>query len=138
MSSSSVYIVCLPICLCVCLSSFFSLSSFFYLFSYLGQTRTYSNILNSIKLLVDQAVKMELETLIECPVQFQMVRGDFLGTCRTYSIAHRHEIIFAEFAFYFYFHFCWQNFVPFLIYFYFCQLFMQFNINLFFKLFSRC
>ena len=133
MSSSSVYLsVCLSVCLCVCLSSFFSLSSFFYLFSYLGQTRTYSNILNSIKLLVDQAVKMELETLIECPVQFQMVRGDFLGTCRTYSIAHRHEIIFAEFAFYFYFHFCWQNFVPFLIYFYFCQLFMQFNINPFF------
>ena len=48
-------------------------------------TRTYSNILNSIKLLVDQAIRMEVENLIECRAEFEMVRGDFLGTCSTLS-----------------------------------------------------
>ena len=48
-------------------------------------TRPYSNILNSIKLLVDQAIRMEVENLIECRAEFEMVRGDFLGTCSTLS-----------------------------------------------------
>ena len=43
--------------------------------------------------------KMGLDTLIECPAQFEMVRGDFLGTCRTYSTV-QHENINYEVVFF--------------------------------------
>ena len=42
---------------------------------------------------------MGLDTLIECPAQFEMVRGDFLGTCRTYSTV-QHENINYEVVFF--------------------------------------
>lgn len=38
-----------------------------------------SNVLNSMKILADQAVKMDLDGLVECKEQFNMVRGSFLG-----------------------------------------------------------
>jgi energy-coupling factor transporter ATP-binding protein EcfA2 len=39
----------------------------------------HSNVLNSMKILADQAVKMDLDGQVECKEQFNMVRGSFLG-----------------------------------------------------------
>ena len=51
------------------------------------------NVLNSMKILADQAVKMGLEEQVECKEQFNMVRGSQIGDCKHLHSTAQHSAL---------------------------------------------